>query len=86
MQVTLNRVIPPGSTNKWTFQLVVVQSFPKSVYLDRERLMEFIERIPIPNHRQGVMFEHLDRDKEFDFSSAIPVPEDVAREFGLLDE
>jgi hypothetical protein len=48
--------------------------------------MEFIDRIPIPKHRQGVMFERLDRDQEFNFSSAIAVPEDLAREFGLLDE
>jgi hypothetical protein len=85
MQVTLNKVIPPASPNKWRFQLVVVQSLPKSVYLDRERFMEFIDRIPIPNHQQGVMFERLDRDQEFNFSSAVPVPEDLAREFGLLD-
>ena len=49
------------------------------------RFMEFIDRIPIPNHQQGVMFERLDRDQEFNFSSAVPVPEDLAREFGLLD-
>ena len=86
MQLTLNKVIPPVSPDKWRFQLVVVQSLPKSVYLDRERFMEFIDRIPIPNHRQGVMFERLDRNQEFNFSSAIPVPEDLAREFGLLDK
>jgi hypothetical protein len=86
MQLTLNKVIPPVSPDKWRFQLVVVQSLPKSVYLDRERFMEFIDRIPIPKHRQGVMFERLDRDQEFNFSSAIAVPEDLAREFGLLDE
>ena len=50
MQVTLNKVIPPVSPDKWRFQLVVVQSLPKSVYLDRLRFMEFIDRIPIPNH------------------------------------
>ena len=86
MQLTLNKVIPPVSPDKWRFQLVVVQSLPKSVYLDRERFMEFIDRIPIPNHRQGAMFECLDRDREFNFPSAIPIPEDLAREFGLLDE
>ena len=43
MQVTLNKVIPPVSPDKWRFQLVVVQSLPKSVYLDRERFTESLE-------------------------------------------
>jgi hypothetical protein len=86
MQVTLNKVMPPVHPNKWRFQMVVVHSFPKIVYLDRERFLEFLDSIPIPKRQQGAMFELLDRAQEFNFPSAIRVPDIVAREFGIIDE
>lgn len=81
----LNKVIPPVSPDRWRFQLVVVPSLHKSVYLDRERFMEFIDRIPELKAQELRMFERLDRDKEFDFSYAIPIPEDVVRDFPELE-